>query len=75
VLLQDPQHDIPPHFVIGFFQVNEDQMNVFLLFPVSLHKLPYQENCLNSQSPWHKTKLVFGDIGHFPYAMFKDSLP
>jgi hypothetical protein len=33
-------------------------MHVFLLFPVSLHKLSYQENHLHSRSLRHKTKLV-----------------
>jgi hypothetical protein len=41
-------------------------MQVFLLLPISLHKLPYQENRLHSRSPWHKTKLVFGDVGNSP---------
>jgi hypothetical protein len=48
VLLQDSPHDIPRHFVIAL-QVNED-MQIFLLLPASLHKLPYQENRLHSRS-------------------------
>jgi hypothetical protein len=41
-------------------------MKAFLLFPVSLHKLPYQEDRLYGRSLRHKTKLVFGDVGHSP---------
>jgi hypothetical protein len=35
VLLQDPPHDIPRHFVIGLLQVNKDHMQVFLLLLTS----------------------------------------
>jgi hypothetical protein len=66
VLLQSPLHDSPRHFVIGRLHVNEESMHVFLLFLVSQHKLSYQENRLHSQSPGHKTKLVFSDVGHSP---------
>jgi hypothetical protein len=57
-------HDIPSHFVIGLLQVNKNHMRVFLLLPTSLHMLPYQENHLHNQSPWHESKLVFGDVGN-----------
>jgi hypothetical protein len=41
-------------------------MQVFLLLPIFLHKLPYQENRIHSRSLWHKTKLVFGDVANSP---------
>jgi hypothetical protein len=49
VLLQDPPHDIPRHFVIGLLQVNKDHMQVFLLLPptcnISLLKSYYVFLC------------------------------
>jgi hypothetical protein len=66
MLLQDPSHNIPGHFVIGLLQINENHMQVFILYHVSLHKLSYQENRLHGRSTWYKTKLVFSDVDYSP---------
>uniref|UniRef100_A0A0A8Z8D8 Uncharacterized protein n=1 Tax=Arundo donax TaxID=35708 RepID=A0A0A8Z8D8_ARUDO len=39
-------------------------MQVLLLFPVFLHKLPYQENSSHGRPPRHEPKLIFGHDCH-----------
>jgi hypothetical protein len=64
MLMQGPSHDIPGDFIIDLLQVKEDHMQVFLLFHVSLYKLPYKKIVSIIDLPEHKTKLVFSDVGH-----------
>jgi hypothetical protein len=57
MLMQDPPYDISSHFVIDLLQVNEDDICRYFFYSLYL-----SISCL--VSPRHKTKLVFGDIGH-----------
>ena len=51
VFLQGSPHDISRHLIVDLLQVNEHHILVLLLLPVSLHKLPYQENSFHGDLP------------------------
>lgn len=61
--------------IVGFFQVNEYQVDSLLLFLILLHGQTKHRYSISSAPSWHEPELFFTDGSHFPQSLVYNDHP